>query len=132
VLALCEEIVNSRDSNKVIIYFNNSLLEKTELLEYYNDEDLIVFLESVLMKIRRILPIRVYITNHTFDYFKHMLSRYDGRIKEILVKLKVLVDSVNIESYTFMKAKRFARLNNLTFLSDVYFNNLKTKQLLIF
>jgi len=128
---LCEEIIKTNTLEKIVIYFNTTTLPHTELNAHINDEELIHFMEKIIAKIGKLLPLRIYITSHTFDYFAQLIHKNDARSVEIINNIRSLSDNINLEKYTFQKVRIFAKKFGLTFLSDVYLNNIKSKQLLL-
>lgn len=131
ILTLCEELLNDASKEKTIIYFNNTQLDQFHIFKYFKEEDVLKVLNTVLLKVKRLLPLKVFITNISFDFLTHLLSTNDGRGIETINNIRSYMDSVNIENYTFAKIKTFTLKNDLTFLNKDYFNRLKTKQLLI-
>jgi len=73
----------------------------------------------------------VFFTNISFEFLHHLLSKNEGRGLEVISNIRSYIDSINLERYTFAKVKTFTKRNNLIFLNKEYFNQLKTKQLLI-
>lgn len=131
ILSICEELLNDASKEKTIIYFNNTQLDQFLIFKYFKEEDVLKILNTVLLKVKRLLPIKVFITNISFDFLTHLLNTNDGRGIETINSIRSYMDSVNIENYTFASVKTFTKKNELTFLNKDYFNRLKTKQLLI-
>jgi hypothetical protein len=131
IFGICEYLLNEKINEKSIIYFNNTQLEPLLLLKYFKEEDLKSLLDQILCKIKKLLPIKVYLSNISFEFLEHLLVKNEGRGVEVINNIRSYLDSVNIERYTFAKVKTFTKRNNLIFLNKEYFNQLKTKQLLI-
>lgn len=128
---LCEELLNANTIEKTVIYFNNTQIDQFHILKYFKEEEVLKVLTTVLQKIKKLLPIKIYASNISFDFLTHLLSKHDGRGVEVINSIRNYVDSVNIENYTFAYVKTFTKKNDLVFLNKEYFNQLKTKQLLI-
>lgn len=128
---ICEFLLNDKTTEKSVIYFNNTQLDNFKLLKYFKEEDVLKIINSVLLKVKKLLPIKVFITNISFDFLSHLLEKNDGRGIEIINSIRNYLNSVNIEKFTFNKVKTFTKKNDLVFLNKEYFNLLKTKQLLI-
>ena len=129
--ALCEEILHARCSEKVVVFYSTSNLVKTDLNKYIAEEELILFIEMLLRKVMRLLPVRIFITSHSFKSFVYLVKKNEARGMEILYRIKALIDRTSYEQYTFRKIRIFTQKYGLTFLSDVYFNAIKSKQLLL-
>jgi hypothetical protein len=128
---VCEFLLNDKATEKNVIYFNNTQLENFKILKYYKEEDVLKAVNTVLLKVKKLLPIKVFITNISFEFLSHLLEKNDGRGIEVVNGIRNYINSVNIEKFTFNKVKTFTKKNDLVFLNKEYFNLLKTKQLLI-
>jgi len=131
IFGICEYLLNDKSNEKTIIYFNNTQLEQLLLTKYFKEEDILKLLDQILNKVKKLLPIKVFLTNISFEFLHYLLSKNEGRGLELISNIRSYIDSVNIERYTFAKVKTFTKKNNLIFLNKEYFNQLKTKQLLI-
>jgi len=129
--SICEFLLNDKTTEKNVIYFNNTQLEGFKILKYFKEEDVLKLINSILSKVKKILPIKVFITNISFEFLSHLLSKNDGRGIEVINGIRDYINNVNIEKFTFNKVKTFTKKNDLVFLNKEYFNLLKTKQLLI-
>lgn len=131
-----EYLLNTKTPGKSIF-----LLSKTEsysnlqLCKYFKAEQLKKCIDSVLSSLVRLLPISIY--GYELNIKISDLSlEYDadrGEVREFveLVKNFQWCQNVTRSYYTFAKVRSFAKRNELTFLNERYFNQLKTKQLLI-
>lgn len=123
------DYINSTVTNtKLVLYFNNTQFYESPIIEYINEHDYLDILTKLLIKIRNLLPIKITITHKSLTYFKHLLDINDGRAKSTVTKLYSTINKFNIEKFTFEKIKKFAKNNDLTFLSNKYFEDIKTKQ----
>lgn len=131
-LRICETLLHEKSKEKIIIYFNISHLnDDCEIFKHFKEEEVLRVLTAVALKIKKLLPVRIYISPYSFDFFTHLLDKKDGRGVELVNHIRGYLDNVNFEKYTFSSVKTFTMKNNLTFLNQTYFNHLKTKQLLI-
>ena len=132
ILRICETLLNEKSKEKSIIYFNIShLSEDCQIFKHFKEEEILRVLNAVALKIKKLLPVRIYISPYSFDFFTHLIEKKDGRGVELVNNIRCYLESVNFERYTFSCVKTFTMKNNLTFLNQTYFNHLKTKQLLI-
>jgi len=129
--SICEEIIEARNKEKFVVYFNTNALPLTMINQYFNEEELLVFLEKTFRQIMKMLPIKIFITSNSFEYFLYLLQQNKAETVELLNRLRAFVLKDKISKFTFEKAKNYTKKYGLTFLSDVYFNNIKSKQLLI-
>lgn len=131
IFNICEEILHNKQKEKIIVYFNTCLLPKTDLNKYIHEEELLIFFELLLRKVSKILPVKVFITSITFSYFYYSWKKNDAKGIEILYRIKAFSEKFNFERFTFQKIRMFSKKYGLTFLSNIYFNNIKSKQLLL-
>ena len=129
--SVCEFILNSRKKGKQIVYFDYNNLLEGEILDYIDESRLKSYLNYTYLKIRTMLPIRIFYSTFSLDYLNNKYQQNTGISKETILKIKSLAEDRDFESFTFEKIKRFVRKEQLTFLDKTYFNSLKSKQLLI-
>lgn len=126
----CEAILKNRSKNKSILFFNNTQLNDSSLAKYFSEEDIIKNIEYVLNKMKKILPVKVYVSRYSLPYFDHLLSSRQGRGQMLLNDIQKNTDK-EYARFTFSKAKQFTKRYELTWLNQEYFNQLSTKFLLI-
>lgn len=131
IYELCNYVLKRKQLEKIVIFFNTSELYSLEICQYLPEEILGKYLEMVMRKIKSILPLRIYQSTAAFEYFIHKLAKREGVGREILLRIKHLVDSNDIYKFTFEKCKKFVVREGLLFLDKQYFSNLKSKQLLL-
>lgn len=129
---VCEVLLREKYSEKVVLFFSSSHIpDSCQILKYYDEKALLLVLNAIVLKIKKLLPIRVFIASYNIEFLAHLLKTRDGRGIEIVSNLKTYVDNITFEKYTFNKIQKFAKQNELLFLSEKYFNQLKTKQLML-
>ena len=131
IFILCQEIINSKCKEKIIIYLNKEafLRQNINLFEHYKGEDIFNEIEKILRHIKRVLPMRVFNSEISASEFLDLLKERNGKGIDVLNKLRQC--SNNKFSYSFNRAKSFCYKNGLVFLVEDYFERLKTKQLFI-
>ena len=118
-----------KTNNKLLLYFNNTQFYDSEVLKYIDEPVYLKLITKMMLKIRTILPIKVVISSKSLEFFSHLLTIDDGRARGTLIRIIDTVNKFKVENFTFEKVKKFSKVNNLTFLSGEYFNNMKTKQI---
>lgn len=131
IYSLCEFLLHDKSKEKTVIYFNNTQMSDLELFNYFKEDEVQNVVEQVMRRIKIILPIRIFITNISYDFLQHLMDKKDGRGVEAINSLRAYVDSVDYEKYTFSRVLTFTKRNDLMFLSKEYFDKLKAKQLMI-
>jgi hypothetical protein len=128
---LCEILIKNKVKEKTIIYFNSTQLGNFQLLKYYKEEDILELLNVIFKKIKKLLPIKIFISSISFDFLSYLLQKNDGRSTELISNIRSYLDSVSLENYTFSDIRKFTLKYGLLFLNKEYFNQLKAKQLII-
>ena len=125
---VCEVILNKKTKNKAVVFYNEQEFD----LELYNYKDKVTvhkFLRTITRKIQSMIPICVYYTD---DHFKTFQNKYISKavLKEKCAMIEQLINDHDVSRYSFAKIKKFASDNDLTYLSEIYFYNMKTKNLM--
>jgi hypothetical protein len=131
ILGLCEVLMHNRTKEKTIIYYNNTQTEEYQLFKHFKETDISRMIDNILRKIKRLLPIKIFVSSLSFEYLAHLLQKNDGRSIELISNIRSYLNSINLERYTFSNIKSFTKTNGLTFLNKEYFSQLKAKQLII-
>jgi hypothetical protein len=129
--SICEEILESRVNEKCIVYFSTTSLPHSFINDFVNEEEVLVFLEKLFNKIKKMLPVSILVTSNSFEYFCYLLDKNKAEGTELLYSMISIINSSNFDKFTFQKIKNFSKKYGLTFLSNMYFNDIKSKQLLI-
>jgi len=131
IFGLCEELLKNRVKEKTIIYINNTQLGNFKLTKYFKEEEVLSLINVIIKKIKKLLPIKIFISSISFDFLVHLLQKNDGRSQELINNIRAYIDSISLENYTFSNINKFTKTYGLVFLNKEYFNQLKAKQLII-
>jgi len=131
ILGICESLLQNKIKEKSIIYFNNNQLGNYQILKYFKEEDILNLLNVIFKQLKKLLPIKIFISTISFDFLTHLLHKNDGRSTELINSIRAYLDTVSLENYTFSKVKTFTKKFGLLFLNKDYFNQLKSKQLIL-
>jgi len=130
----CEYLLNRQAKERVVILKSKQLdLTNYQILQYFDKELILKYIDQAALKVSKLLPISMYVyENIEFCLFKQLYSKRDGNVIELIERIRSFAWTKEFTRsyYTFAKVKNFAKRNELTFLSEKYFNQLKTKQLL--
>lgn len=131
---ICEYLLNRQSKERVVVLKAIQLdLTDCQVLQHFDKELIQKYVNQAALKVVKLLPISMYgYENIEFCLFKHLYSKRDGDVIELIERIRSFAwtKEFTISHYTFAKVKNFAKRNQLTFLSEKYFNQLKTKQLL--
>jgi len=144
---ICEYLLSLKSRERVIVLKTNNT-DALLILQYFIGEDIQKHIDQAVTQIAKLLPISIYgyskdsnfemlrkLYNKQevkFSQLKEAYDRREGNAVELIERLRNFLWNKDFmrSHYTFAKVKSFAKRNNLTFLSENYFNQLKTKQLL--
>ena len=130
----CEYLLSLK-SREQVVFLKSMQSDSTDLLllQYFKKEDIIKHIDRIALHIAKLLPVCMYgYEKIEFKLIKHFYSKRDGNVIELIERIRTYAwEKTFIRShYTFAKVKSFVKRNELTFLSEKYFEQLKTKQLL--
>lgn len=130
----CEYLLR-RESKERVVLLKAMQLDLTgfQVLQYFDKEIIQKHVDQIALKVARLLPINMYgYENIEFCLLKHLYSKRDGNVIELIERIRSFAWAKDFtrSHYTFAKVRGFVKRNELTFLSEKYFNQLKTKQLL--
>jgi hypothetical protein len=130
----CECLLR-RESRERVVLLKAMQLDLTgfQVLQYFDKEIIQKYVDQIALKVARLLPINMYgYENIEFCSLKHLYSKRDGNVIELIERIRSFAWTKDFtrSHYTFAKVRGFVKRNELTFLSEKYFNQLKTKQLL--
>lgn len=127
---ICESYRNSCCSRPVYL-FNNTQLDDCLIKDHYKEEELLAFFNSFFTKFEKMLPIPIVKSRFNTYSLKYMIGNNDARAVLAINGCTSKITEIKSKEYTFQKIKRFSKKYELTFLSNEYFNSIKTKQILI-
>jgi hypothetical protein len=127
---MCESYKNSC-CNRPVYIFNDTQLDDCLLKDHYKEEDLLAFFNSFFTKFEKMLPIPVIKSWFNTYSLNYMIGNNDARAVLAINGCTSKLTEIKSKEYTFQRIKRFSKKYDLTFLSNEYFNSIKTKQILI-
>lgn len=127
---ICESYRSSSCSRLVYI-FNDTQLDECLLQDHYVEKDLLSFFNSFFIKFEKMLPIPIVKSRFNTYSLNYMIGNNDVRAVLAINGYTSKLTEIKSKEYTFQKIKRFSKKYDLTFLSNEYFNSIKTKQILI-
>lgn len=129
IYRICEDMIKVK-TGKPIIVFNYTQLDDCIIKKYFNETKLLEFLDYVIVKIEKNLPIKILRSKLNVETIISLKSKGDGRALTLITKLIEKSNAFDVHNYSFENIKRLTKKYDLTFLNADYFNRIKTKQLL--
>ena len=123
---ICEFLVETREKNKIIFYFNEDSIPKTEITQYCNNFRFKSFIRTIAKKVNQLFPVKIYFNDLEFSEFKSN----SGETKDVVMQIREKLNSFKVENYTFSKIKLFTQKYELTYLSKDYFCQVKVKAIM--
>ena len=130
VFNICDKIIESENPDTIIVFSKTDQCVG-DFTKFYSNEDITKFLLKFTQKIVKYLPIRIYTISSNFSNLCDSLNQNTGdsflTANSIISFNNKFTDKLN----TFEKIKKFTKKFGLIFLNQDYFENIKTKQILI-
>lgn len=131
---ISEYLLNLKSKERVILLKDIQLDLSNHLITQHFDKDTIQkYVDQSVTQVAKLLPVSIYnCENINVNTLKGLYKDRNGNVVEFVERIRSFMWSKDFmrSYYTFAKVKGFAKRNELTFLSEKYFNQLKTKQLL--
>ncbi len=125
----CNLIITNKIKEKELFYIYPEI--DLQLYDFLPKDKLDLFITETVKKISKMLPLCFYFGEESFSHFCAKITSVSGFGYETLLKLLSKVEDIKVENYQFYKIKNFAKRNELTFLTQDFFNSFKTKQHLL-
>jgi hypothetical protein len=132
---ISEHLLKHSTKERIVILkkSDGSLTDNLQSFIYLQRNDLQAHIDQAVHRVAKLLPINIYgYIGFNFIDIEKLYREGNGDVVELIERIKTYSWKRNFvrNTYTFARVKSFAKRNNLTFLSEEYFNQLKTKQLL--
>lgn len=128
---VCVYVLSLKRKERAIIYYDTSSAPTSQLNSFTSEPDLILFFTALVRKISKMLPIKFICTDISFNRFRVATKSKDGVYHDVLNHAKDILTNYDISKYTFTVARGFAKRHGLDYLSNNFFQKIKTKQLLL-
>ena len=125
---LCEYVLSVKGDEKVIVVYSTITPPTVNLHECA--PDFMSFLNKFIKRVSNMLPIQILHIDSSFDVIEDIMEMKSGECAEIINNAKILANEFDIGSFTFTKARYFAKKYELEYLSNNYFKQIKSKQLI--
>lgn len=130
---ISEYLLNIKSKERVIILKTLEVHSNFLIFQHFKADDVQRYIEQSVTQVAKLLPINIYAYKDIqFKDLKKAYEKRNGDVVELIERIRSFAWSRDFmrSHYTFSKVKNFARRNELKFLDEKYFNQLKTKQLL--
>ena len=131
IYELCEYVLSVKGKEKIIVLYSTLVSPGRDIKHFISEADLQSFFNSFIVKIIKMLPIKIFECPCTFSKLKGDIKNKTGEGKELINSMESIIYKFDISRYTFEKARSFAKRYELTYLSNNFFQKVKSKQLIL-
>lgn len=124
---LCEEVRLTKTNSMKAIVIPSLINDDHEMIKFCNPEDFELFIHNLLRKLQNMLPFVLYQSKEDIFGDEPVDS---GSMQDIICIITELCSIKDSKTFTYERMKKFASQFDLEFLSNDYFNCIKTKMLL--
>lgn len=127
---LCEYVLSVKGNDKIVIVYSTTSGHTKHLHRYIEESTLLEFSNKFINRISKMLPIKIMQIQTTFKNVNDVMELKTGECYEIINCAVMLSENFDTGSFSFNKARYFAKKYGLDFLSNNYFKKIKNKQLI--
>tara|TARA_Y100000310_G_C20329807_1_gene644706 strand:+ start:157 stop:723 length:567 start_codon:yes stop_codon:yes gene_type:complete len=128
---LCEHVLSIKEEEKIVIVYSTVTEPGDHIHEYISTDTFMDFLTKFIKRISKMLPIKILIVDAEISAIDDIMNLQTGECREIINNAKNLSENFDTGAFTFSKARYFAKKYGLEFLSNNYFKQIKSKQLIL-
>lgn len=123
---ICEEVRNNKHKHHKVIVAPTVFLSNHQITQFCNPEEFEILMKLLFKRLKNSLPFIIYSTKD--EVFEEDVK--SGEMIDLVAILSSLCNNLSNKRFTFEKVKKFSRQFDLNFLSNEYFDSIKTKLLL--
>jgi len=130
---LCDEIVNTKTTNRVVIYYSAKDLtcefkkcsnSRTRNAKKHDARgEFVLFMNRFVKQLKSIMPFQIYVGDVKMNTFVQYYNTNKGKYIEIINDMRY----INWKEPSLRRVKEFVSKYQLTYLTNHYFNQLKVK-----
>jgi hypothetical protein len=124
---VCNIVLHTKTVNKIIISYCDNDIKCFSNIETCNDYRFRMFVTTLIKKIKKLIPVKMFITNLSFNNINDIINKKSGEYKELINNLQIIRSARS--SIEFNGIKNLSKKYELTYLSREFFDEVKTKNL---
>ena len=128
---LSKFFLQTKIKSKSIIFYNKIVPIGNQINHMCDVTHLQLFLNSTILKISRILPLKWFISDYTFRSLRDTIKQNAGDSYDIINRIRFTLDGYDTSKFTYTKARAFAARHGLEFLTNNFFKKIYSKQLIL-
>jgi hypothetical protein len=131
IYELCEHVLSIRGKERIMIHYCNIIPPTKQLNSFVTTLECQIFFNTFVGKIKKMLPIKIMPIDQSFSSIRRDIKNGNGESREAITQAQYIIDKFDIGRYTFTKARYFAKKYGLNYLSNNYFQKIRSKQLIM-
>jgi len=123
---VCESIIKTKMGKKCVLLVKDNFLDDTEIIKYCEAETLYNLIQDNIKQLSKLLPIPIFFIQ------SNLLEQVEssGEVMEFKCMLTSKLEELDNKTYSFKKIRKFCMDNGLEFLTNDYFTNIISHQIL--
>ena len=127
---ICEYIIDSPQNKRNLIVYTNQLEYKLEILEYVNELKFVEFINKLLKRFSKLLPINIHFNGISAKNMHRIIKDKNGDSVELAIHLSDYIDKQVNRRVNYTKLTKITKQYGLNFLSKTFFKKVENKQLI--
>ena len=127
---MCEYIIESSSKKRNLIVYTNQLEYKLEILQYINELKFVEFIEKMLKRFSKLLPINIHFNGMSANTMHRIMKDKNGDSIDLAIHLGNYIDKQVSRRLNYTKLEKITKQFGLTFLSKTFFKKVENRQLI--
>lgn len=132
IQSICDHAIKTKSYNPVFVFCHNCDFIGQDVLDYLKctQHDILTIILRLFIKLKNMMPLCFYMTQHGMNEFVDQLNKNDGRAHYYMSNIRTRVDKYNKDKFTFEKARKFSKKHNLNWLDREFFSTIRATSML--
>jgi hypothetical protein len=127
---MCEYIISSPGHKRNLIVYTNQLDVKLEITEYVNELKFVEFVEKLLKRFSKLLPISIHFNGMSAKTMHRVSKDKNGDSIDLAIHLSEYIDKQVNRRLNYTKLTKITKQYGLNFLSKTFFKRVENRQLI--
>jgi hypothetical protein len=127
-LNICNGVINQKNKFKKIIFVQPNLINcKIELFNYCNCQDFTNYINHILSKLNKLLPVVIYKSKIPIDFKNYtlLIGMLKGSFEETINNMLINYQKQGQQIFSYKKLFKFVSKYKLKFLDKEYFSKIE-------
>ena len=127
---MCEYVIDSPSNKRNLIVYTNQLDVKLEITEYANEIKFVEFVEKLLKRFSKLLPINIHFNGMSAKTMHRIIKDKNGDSVDLAIHLSEYIDKQVSRRLNYTKLTKITKQYGLNFLSKTFFKKVENRQLI--